>query len=360
MAVNKKFCMVIASMEAGGQERVMSELCNSLSEMGYQINLILLHQSNIFYKLNDNIKVIQPNFSINGFINRILYSFRILFYLRKNILNISPVSVLSFGRIHSPYVVMSLLRSGIPVFVADRGSPLYKGKLFNEVIRKYMYKFADGIIAQTNYSKDFISHSIGHKNIMVIPNPIRRIKRIEIERENIIIFVGRLIYKKGVHLLIQSFHDTYLPDWKLVIVGNGPMRSSLENQVNNLGIVNRVEFLGLRREIDELLSKAEIFAFPSFTEGFPNALLEAMGNGLACVSFDCVTGPSDIIKDGENGFLVELYNTEEFTRRLKFLMLNPELRKTFQDTALAVNVVYNIEKIAKLFIDFISNSNGKK
>ena len=119
---------------------------------------------------------------------------------------------------------------------------------------------------------------------------------------------------------------------------------------------NRIVFTGFvqGRILNELYSNAYIYCLPSDLEGMPLSLLEAMSYGLACVSFDCVSGPSEIIQDGINGFLVETGNELALVEKLNLLIENEVLRNKISQEAIYVRKKYNIETIGKKYINILS------
>lgn len=139
-----------------------------------------------------------------------------------------------------------------------------------------------------------------------------------------IVCVARLQYAKGIDVLLHAWgrmmhafseQDTSLKP-RLLLVGEGPLRAKLERITAELGIQDSVEFLGLRRDVVELLQQAWGFVLPSRWEGMPNALIEAMACGLPCIATR-VSGSEDIITDGRNGLLVEPENPIEMAEALK-------------------------------------------
>src|SRR5690606_16691843 len=111
--------------------------------------------------------------------------------------------------------------------------------------------------------------------------------------KGIILNVGRLVSEKNQTELIEIFSQSNYENWILKIVGNGPLKLRLEKRTAELGLEQHVQIIEFTESIDEYFSEADIFAFTSISEGFPNALAEAMAHGIACISFDCPTGPSD-------------------------------------------------------------------
>ena len=123
---------------------------------------------------------------------------------------------------------------------------------------------------------------------------------------NVILAVGRLDQGKQFDHLIAAFamvSDKH-PDWHLVILGDGPERSRLEAQAESLGISARVSLPGRAGNMAQWYQRASFFVLSSRFEGMPNALLEALAHGCPAVSYDCKTGPRDLIRDGVDGILV--------------------------------------------------------
>lgn len=126
--------------------------------------------------------------------------------------------------------------------------------------------------------------------------------------------VGRLENQKGFDLLIQIMaqYDKFSKNWSLSIVGSGSQRDMLIEMIDNYGLGNRITLIPHAKSLDEYYKQADVFLLSSRYEGMPLVLLEAQGVGLPIISFDCLTGPSEVIDHEENGFLVEPGNIDEF------------------------------------------------
>lgn len=243
----------------------------------------------------------------------------------------------------------------------DRSNPKKKHPILIRLLRKITYKNATGIIAQTSLSKEQLWKQTKNKNIKIIPNPIREVKLYSnLDREKIIINIGRLVPEKGQKYLLEAFSLLESSEWKLVILGDGPLRQSLTDLAKNLGIQDRLIMPGSVKNVDEWLARSSIFAFSSISEGFPNALIEAMAAGLPCISFDCDAGPRDIIKDGKNGFLIPNKNTHLLTKKLNELIKHPNIAKDISNSALDVRNDFAKNHISKILFDFITQDKTTK
>ena len=179
----------------------------------------------------------------------------------------------------------------------------------------------------------------------------------DLERKNWIVYIGRMHYEKGVDRLINAVaRIRNFQDWKLVLVGAGLHLDDFKQLAFRLGVTDRVNFVGVSNNVERYLFQSKIFAFPSRGEGFPNALLEAMASGLACVSFDCVAGPRDIIQDHKNGLLIENGDIDAFTKAIELLMSDENLRLAISKEAMLVKQKYSLEKIGDMYYNFLTRN----
>ena len=348
----KKICFVGGGLKGGGQERALTSLANYYASKGYEITIINLFKTEQFFDLENNITVIWPDIDRNKF-PRFLYALHIMFFLRKSIRNSKTDVILSFGEWFNSFVILSTRLSGIPLYVTDRMGPELKISLLLEITRKILYRFATGIIAQTHTAAEIIRKKTQATNIVVIPNPVNCIDTDTSIKKKQIVTVVRLSKEKGNIILVEAFAMLKQPDWTLHIVGDGKERFSLENKVAELGIENKVFFYGHLKNFSQILGKSEIFVLPSFYEGFPNALLEAMSIPLACVSSNCIAGPSDIIENYINGILVKTADVNMLADALQRLITDDNLRQKIASKAYEVREKYKFDVIAKRYLDFI-------
>ena len=172
-------------------------------------------------------------------------------------------------------------------------------------------------------------------------------KPLKDENTKLLIAVGRLVEQKNFKILINIFGKLSVkyPQWKLVILGEGQERKSLEKQILELELITKIELPGAVGNIGEWYEKADIFALTSSFEGFPNALVEAMAYGVASISFDCDTGPRDIIKNNVNGILVPIDDVVLFTKKLDLLMGDSSLRNQFSKKSINIREELSEDKV---------------
>ena len=144
-----------------------------------------------------------------------------------------------------------------------------------------------------------------------------------------LIAAGRLQRQKGFDLLLEAFAVVAVrhPDWTLDIFGRGPRRESLEQSVVDLGLDGRVRINAPTDRLGEHMRTASVFVLSSRFEGFPLVLLEALAAGLVVVSFDCPTGPGEVLKDGIDGLLVPPADVPALAAALDRVMSDESLRR---------------------------------
>jgi len=332
-------------------ERVASEIANYFAIQNDFTVTILMFGNNIGsnYKLDSRINIYTPNYSFNNK-SKLIVTFKALKFIKKKTAIFNPDFVLSFGEFWNSFVLLALLGTKYPVFISDRCQPDKSLGLLHDFLRKFLYPFSKGYIVQTKFAKDFFSKSIKHKNIFILANPVTLFNNeVQTQKENIILSVGRLIPSKNFDILIEIFSKLSAPNWKLVIVGddtNNPQAiQCLKSLVIRLGLNGRVELVGHQNDVSIYYSKSKLFAFTSTSEGFPNVLLEAMGFGLPVISYDCSSGPSDIINHGINGYLIENFDNDKYIRLLQNLIQNEGLRNEMSKAARNRVLDFEIGKI---------------
>lgn len=358
MTGKKSLLIVLPSFVVGGMQRVASLLANELTRMGVDVTLYSLAISNHqFFKLDERIRILEPNTKSNSSFILIRY----LSYINgiKSACEMSGAGkILVFGKIQSALTLLALPKRKTDIFISDRASPLQRDSFHMLLLTRIVFKLIQpgGVIAQTNLAALFQRNIFGAKiRIEVIPNPVKEIIEYDIRRENIVLAVGRLGDSlKGFDRLIEAWSLVNAPEWKLIIVGGNEKDDPvLFERIRELGIVDRIQLMDKTEDVDTLYARSSIFVIPSRSEGFPNALAEAMCAGLACISFDFMAGPRDMITNNVNGVIVNENDIVQLGQEISSLIDNPFKRKELGFQAKLLKIKLNLKSITTKYLDFI-------
>lgn len=374
MENSKKILLVYYKLfKPGGVAKVLTNLANSLSEVGYTVEILLMmEEQKHFYPLNSDIKVhnidtfshwawkicefnvkhlkfIPKIRNINAYIYHIGVFLMLRNWMRKNHQNYDTI-------ISAWYKLSSFLALNKKVnkktVAWEHVTYETGGLLFKDTLRRY-YKHLKGIVCINSPS---IEHYKQYNKTYFIPNvigePFENQEKINFEnKENLISFVGRLDREKNVIALLEIFKESKIPvDWKLQIIGDGNERKNLEQYIEKNQLQKRVIFYGTKtsEEILELLRKSKIFGFTSLKEAFGNVLLEAMFCGNIIIAYDCEYGPSDIISK-ESGFLVKIHDKKAFINHVENLTKNETLLNTLIESTLTYSINWKKEEVLKIW-----------
>lgn len=336
----KKIAFYINSLDKGGAQRVIVNLSEFLYQNGTEVVLVTTKKAEEEYFVSDGIRRVYSEITgvevtgsrIRNFLNRFCK-------LRNIWKQEKPDVVVSFIGKNNFMAVATTALLPVPVAVSVRGEPTEE--YYNPLMRfiaKHLFAYARGIIFQTEDAKAFFPKSI-QKRSVILPNPLDTAcirPRFTGKRENMIVSVGRVDDNKNHRMLIDAFaanHADY-PEMKLVIYGNGDMRETLLQYIEELGLEAYISMPGNVSQIPDQIDRARIFVLTSDTEGMPNALLEAMALGLAVISTDCPCGgPRAVIQDGVNGLLVPVRDTQALSKALRRLLSDPAFEQTLGEQA---------------------------
>lgn len=341
-----RITLISASMGAGGAERVMAFLANYWSTHGHSVTLISFDKpENDFFKVQASVNRVGlglagPSGSV---FKAVRNKWRLLACLRKAIINAKPDVVVSFINTTNVHTLLASIGLKTPLIISERADPRRQTlATWWRFGRWLLYRRAAALVVQTSTVAEWAKHFINDKRIWVIGNPIVRPPYQANLSQPIIVAMGRLTYQKGFDLLLKAFANcaARFPDWNLLIMGQGEERDKLGTLAHDLNIAERVKFTGVLEDTKSILVDASLFVMSSRWEGFPNALLEAMACGLPVISFDCLSGPAEIIRHEIDGLLVPPEDVNALTKAIECLM---------QDEALRTNLARNAREIIERF-----------
>ncbi|MBU2996744.1 glycosyltransferase family 4 protein [Cellulophaga baltica] len=339
--MKKKIAFVVGSLTAGGAERVISTLSNELIER-YEVSIIQLVKEKPFYNLNSKIKIfscreekkISSN-SIESITNNYYFYKKISSYLKEEKIDI----VIGFITSTNILSILASRKAKIPCIISERNNPEIENapkKKWN-FLRNVLYKKANYLVVQTEQIKSFFDKLLEPNNVVILANPLsQEITEKSLQKntkENIVLNIGRLTEQKAQHLLINAFSNIDNNDWKLIIAGEGKLRDKYQKMIDDLGMTDKISLIGKTKNVVGLYQKSKIFVMTSKFEGFPNVLIEAMYMGLAPISTNCPTGPSELINSNENGYLIEIDDQKALENKLIKLIQNENLIQDFGSKA---------------------------
>ncbi|MFC1865766.1 glycosyltransferase family 4 protein [Chloroflexota bacterium] len=343
--------------KVGGSELAVYNYAKILNQRGHEVHVIT--------QLDDKGL---PGYEImEGFhVHRIRrYRLRILNYLLyfmqvyRKVRELAPDVVHEQGISGLGFFVKRFLH--LPYVIYPQGTEFYlASRLYRRFIIRPAFNNATARIALTQEMASKMNR-LCPKEVNIIPNGVDRAKfeacskndarrRLGItEGERIILCVANLWEVKGHEYLIKAMVEVVHghPEACMFIAGDGPLRDKIQDMVQVEGLGEKVVFSGFvpHDKIPEYMAAADIFVLPSLSEGMPLVLLEAMAAGLPIVATK-VGGVPEIIKDGENGFLVEPSNSSELAKKIIFLLQNDDIRRLFSDNNTRNVKDYNWERVA--------------
>jgi GalNAc-alpha-(1->4)-GalNAc-alpha-(1->3)-diNAcBac-PP-undecaprenol alpha-1,4-N-acetyl-D-galactosaminyltransferase len=327
-----------SSLEAGGAERVAATLCNAWAGSGHSVGIVPTYSGGgvPFYTLDPDVRI-QYLSDLVGVRKKSAFTyFKRLAALRTLVAETKADVVVSFLPNVNVAAILATALLAVPVVISERRDPSSQpaSRLW-ELACRLLYRFADAVVAQTECVRGNIGTIYpGLRRVVCIPNPLpaellERQPHVDPGPRRILLSLGRLAPEKQIDHVVRCFARLALecPYWELHIYGDGPARADLEELAIRLGASARVFFKGRTSDPWGAMEIADAFVMTSRFEGFPNALLEAMGMGLPCVTYDCPSGPCDISRGGEDALLVPLNDEQQLYAQLRQLLTSTELRQ---------------------------------
>lgn len=353
----RKLTFVSAKIARGGAERVISVLCSSLADLGYQVDLILYERRDDEYSVSPKVNIYLLPERKNGE-SKASYFIGKFYHFRKLLKKLKPDVLIPFLPYQVEHSFLVSRGLGIPFVVTVRNNPKFDTP--NEKMRRHrdwIAKHAEAVFVQNQVQKTYFSENIQKKSF-VVPNPIQNaILNSEYEFRGTVqrlVSMGRLEEQKNFPLLIKAFAEVKKvhPDLTLNIYGKGSLENDLQRLIDSLEVHDSVILCGRTNNVAETLEQYDLFVMSSDYEGMPNALMEAMGVGLPCVSTDCPTGPKELLGKNERGILVATENVKELASAIEYSICNIiDMKNKAQCGKEYIHKMFSPDKVAKLLVD---------
>lgn len=325
--------LYINTLAGGGAERVISELASRFAEGGDTAILVTSFPTEGEYALSPKVtRLSLEDPQVRR--SRITRNVSRIRGLRKLCKEYDPDVVLSFMCEPNFRALLATIGFRVKCVVSVRNDPAreYAGFAGRFVGKVLMPLLADACVLQTSRAAEWFPQSLRRKSV-VIPNAVAEefFTRGRCKSTGAYwIAVGRLVEQKNYPMMLRAFRTVVdeLPGECLRIYGEGDLRETLQDLVEELGLDGNVSLCGTTIDVPGALSGAKGFLLASDYEGMPNALMEALAMGVPCVTTDCPCGgPAELIEDGVNGLLVRVGDADGMARAVIRLAKDPEERR---------------------------------
>lgn len=354
-----RIAFYISTLQMGGAERVISNLANGFCEDGYEVYMITENpdrrESYPLHPEVERIMLPKPDKK-----SRLSNAIERIINVRKIVKKLRICMLVSFIGKANIRAILATRFTNTKCIVSVRSAPAREYPTgMMRLLAKFLFRFAEGIVFQTEEAREFFAPAVRKKAVVLMsplhPDFIR--PRYEGKRRHEIVTVGRLHSVKNHEMLIRAFAALAAdyPDYTLKLYGDGERKEKLTELIAGTGLNDRVILAGNCSHVADAVWDAEIFVLSSNVEGMPNALLEAMALGLACISTDCPCGgPRAVIRDGENGLLVPVGDTAALTQAIRRILDDPKLEEQLGVNASAIRQDLAPEKVNQMWMDYIT------
>jgi len=353
--IDNHLCILNNTLNSGGAEKNCVVICNELVKKGIVVELWITRLADTpMFKLLDNRVQVR---SIPG--TRVRYT---LFHLKEMMVNCKSKTLLVFNieLLVPAFIINKIFNLKIKIvgrsistlsLAYDQQGLLAKNIWFRLI--RYTINKIDSIIAQSSGMKEDLMKNfhIKESKITIISNPVynfvnnTNVAEVYTSNSLEILFVGRLTEEKGLNYLLDIFSIVLksLPDLHLIIVGKGDLQKEFQEKIVEKGLTKSISLEGYQTNISPYYTRAKATVLTSLHEGFPNVLVESISFGTPIISFDCPSGPRDIIIKDVNGILIEYLNIKEFAKAI--IDVVSENIKFERQKVIESSYRFNLEKI---------------
>ena len=364
--------LVINSLAGGGAERVFTTLVDDLARFQNHCDftVALLDNEDVepyalpawinVHRIDSRGSLLRSVTGLRKLVNELRPDICLSFLTRANFASVIACGSHGGKTIISERVNTTAHLSSGPKSVVSRG------------LVRFLYPRADAVVAVSDGVKDTLcrEYGVSRDRVAVIPNPfdIDRIGALGADPPPFAVSdddwatMGRLVPTKNTALAIRAFAQAK-PAGRLFVLGDGPLRQEIEDQIDESGLRERVQLCGFLANPYAVVNRCEGYILPSNAEGFPNAMVEAMALGKPVVATDCPSGPAEVLDTritldepavGRGGMLVRCGDEKMMVAAIQSLQ-SEELRKQLGNAARARAADFSVERATNAFWSIIQN-----
>lgn len=358
-----KITAFISDLSKGGAQGVFVSVVNYLYNKGYDLDIVVQNLIDPVYKDKINTKINITNLNVKS-------TKKIIAPLVKYVNENDVTNALVF----SPEIAVTLLWARTLTnkqfsiiarcintlsYEYGRSSSFFRKYVTHWCIKKFYYK-VDHLISQSKTMADDLiaNYNFSSEKISIINNALATKFEMELaksnyqEKENYILYVGRLEKQKGLFMLIDAFSKLNDNSVNLLLAGSGNEKEALLKYAKDNEVFDRVNFLDYTSNIENLYKKAKITVLSSYYEGFPNVLVESIACGTPIVSYDLPSGPNEIVVDDVNGYLAKYLDVDDLSKQIDRALLKDWNQNTIKRTADKYKQSIIFEKYIDVFLKF--------
>ena len=348
----KRICFLIGNMSlTGGTERVTSLIANGLASKGHQISILSLSEGkHSFFEINKEITLHSLfDHQVSMKKNFIGCCYKVRQFVKQHDID----TIIVVDSILCVFTVPALIGLKIQHICWEHFNfNVDLGVSFRRLGRKWAAKYCDYVVTLTRRDKELWEQGLKNIKAKIVPianpTPYENIENTPSLEYKTVLAMGRLTYQKGFDLLLDAwaFVCKKNHDWTLKIVGSGEDELKLKEQAKRLDIENRVIFISATKDVQQYFRTSSFFCLSSRFEGFGMVMIEAQSFSLPIIAFNCDAGPSDIIENEMNGFLVTCNNVQKLSERIiQSILMNQDQYNCFLGSAKGSSRGYALSKI---------------
>lgn len=367
--MSSKIFFVYSLQESNGTERAVINLANSFpNECKVKIiSLVKQHRLPLF-SINHNVALLDFGITSNSKVFVYLLAFfkiiSTVFFNKGADDKVTVVGTLVYVNIILSFIcIFKFLSKSKHNFYGWEHAPYEHPTILVRALRRLLYRLLDDVICINHHERDKFLNSDGI-NVKVVPN-IVLVKDIPlISREDKInnkelLFVGRFSHEKGIDLLLdvldRFFNFPHSINYTVNVLGDGELLDSATDKVKNTRYSGNVRFLGKSSDVEFFYNRSLLLLCTSRYESFGLVIVEAMKFGTPTISFDIGSGPSTIIKNKENGFLVDAFSVDDYVTLMKSFLFNIDTEKHVEiyNNCIAAFEQYSKKNILPIWMDIL-------
>ncbi|NNK27651.1 MAG: glycosyltransferase [Flavobacteriaceae bacterium] len=358
----KKIALVGFRLNEGGADRVMANLSNFFHDQGFEVHVIIFHDSigypysgkvfnlgKLKSQKNDFLNKVKRFHHLKKYIKHHGFDHIIDFRFRINFLQELMIS----KWIYKNKAVYTVHSSKLDVYMPN-----------NSFLTRLIYSNSRAMISITRAMQQLIIDKHGLNNIINIYNPIDVSKidimakeKVDLDFEYIIAAGEFDKDTKQFDKLIRMYSRSKLPEKEvaLVIIGRGEKENYLKSIINELKLNDHVHLIGFQGNPYKYFAKAKFLVLTSLFEGLPMVLLESLAAGTPVIAWDCPTGPSEIIEHENNGLLIENQNEDKFIEAMNTFLINDQLYQNCKRHTVDSIKKFDLEQIGREWLQLLNN-----